>query len=294
MAFARQLRTTRTLLTAVTLLAATGLAALSACVSTSPEARLHAVLQRVEQAGWLPMPLLTPHFTLMAFVPPTTQPSAVLRVYIEGDGFAWVDPHTPSFDPTPSRALALSLAMQDPAPAVAYLGRPCQYVRGLGREGCDNNQWWTSHRFAPEVMRSTHAALDNLKQRYRATKLELVGYSGGGTVAAIVAAHRDDVQRLVTVAGNLDPVFWTQLKHFSPLVKPGNPADMSAQLAHLPQLHLVGQDDKVVPLAVSQRYVQRFEPAARPPVKVIPSFDHQCCWEQAWPSLLQEAFPSQP
>lgn len=270
------------------------LAALSACVSTSPDARLQSVLKRVEQAGWLPMPLVTPDFTLMAFVRPTVQPHPVLRVYIEGDGFAWVDPYTPSFDPTPSRALALALALQDPSPAVVYLGRPCQYVRGLAREGCDNNQWWTSHRFAPAVMQSTHAALDTLKQRYRASRLELVGYSGGGTVAAVVAAQRQDVQRLVTVAGNLDPVLWTRINHLSALQTPVNPADMAQQLSGVPQLHLVGQDDQVIPPAISQSYVQRFASGSRPAVKVITGFDHQCCWESTWSTLLKEAFPATP
>jgi len=271
---------------------ASGLAALPACVSTSPDARLAAVLVQVEQAGWLAMPLPTSQFTLMAFGRPAPHAHPVLRVYIEGDGFAWVDPYTPSFDPTPSKALALTLAQLDPALAVVYLGRPCQYVRGLARQGCDDNRWWTSHRFAPAVMQSTHAALDTLKQRYQASQLELVGYSGGGTVAAVVAAQRNDVRRLVTVAGNLDPATWTRINRLSPLVAVQNPADMAAQLAHLPQLHFVGRDDPVIPPAISQSYQQGFAEGSKPQVRMIEGFNHHCCWAQAWHSLLQEAFPA--
>ncbi len=187
--------------------------------------------------------------------------------------------------------MALSLAMQDPSPAVVYLGRPCQYVRGLAREGCGDNRWWTSHRFAPEVMRSTHAALDTLKHRFHASRLELVGYSGGGTVAAVVAAQRQDVQRLVTVAGNLDPAAWTRINRLSPMAALQNPADMASQLAHVSQWHVAGKADTVIPPAIGQSYQQRFVSTPVPTVKVLDGFDHQCCWVQAWPALLNEAFP---
>jgi hypothetical protein len=44
-------------------------------------------------------------------------------------------------------------------------------------------------------------------------------------VAALVAARRTDVDRLVTVAGNLDPTAWAVYQHIQPLTGSLNPAD---------------------------------------------------------------------
>src|SRR6056297_103827 len=73
-----------------------------------------------------------------------------LVVFLEGDGFAWIDRATPSRDPTPHRPVALALAAASQQPAVAYLARPCQWVDGADRRGCDA-RWWTTHRLAPDV-----------------------------------------------------------------------------------------------------------------------------------------------
>ena len=54
----------------------------------------------------------------------------VVHVYIEGDGVAYSTPTSPSPDPTSVTPTSLLLARQDNASAVAYLGRPCQYVSG--------------------------------------------------------------------------------------------------------------------------------------------------------------------
>jgi hypothetical protein len=66
------------------------------------------------------------------------------------------------------------------------------------------------------VISASNQAVDALKQRYGAQEIVLVGYSGGGAVAALVAARRTDVVRLVTVAGNLDHLAWTHLHSVPP------------------------------------------------------------------------------
>jgi len=262
---------------------------LSACALTSPDQRLQATTNLVAQAGWQTVPINSQPFALMAYANPALQYSAVLRVYIEGDGLAWIDPQTPSFDPTPLHATGLALAMRDPASHVVYLGRPCQYVRGAARQGC-STRWWTSHRFASEVMASTHTALDALKQRYHAQTIELVGYSGGATVAAVMAAQRQDVSRLVTVAGNLDPEFWIKLHGFSPLQDVQNPITMVKQLQDIPQVHFTGLKDTIITPAVTAHFLNRFPTSPeRKWIKLV-SFDHACCWENVWPSLLMQAF----
>ena len=48
-------------------------------------------------------------------------------------------------------------------------------------------------------------AIDFLIKKYQAGKIELVGYSGGGAVALLLAVRRHDIVSVRTVAGNLNP-----------------------------------------------------------------------------------------
>ncbi|MDR7093322.1 alpha/beta hydrolase [Hydrogenophaga laconesensis] len=235
------------------------------------------------------MLLSGPVFDLQAFVPARLQRASQLTVYIEGDGLAWVDRHTPSFAPTPIDPLALRLAVADAGARAVYLARPCQYTEGPAFKGC-HPRYWGSHRFAPEVTGAMGLALDQLKREYGASSLVLVGYSGGAAVAALLAERRRDVVALVTVAGTLDSELWTQQQHLSPLHGSLNPKDMASRLARLPQWHFTGQRDRVVPDTVLKSFLgastdQNPEAAPAPVVHVEPDFDHHCCWAKAWPAL---------
>ena len=55
-----------------------------------------------------------------------------------------------------------------------------------------------------KVVRVSKQAIDTLKQQFQSEEIVLVGYSGGGAIAALVAARRADVADLISVAGNLD------------------------------------------------------------------------------------------
>lgn len=265
-------------------------ALIAGCAGTVQERR-QAAAQVAAQAGWQGMEIEAGEFVLAAFAPPELARADTLTVYIEGDGAAWVDAGTPSFDPTPKDPVALRLAIGDPRRLAVYLARPCQYVQGPGRRHCAA-QYWTSRRFAPEVIDASGRAIDQLKARYGATNLELVGYSGGGAVAALLAGRRADVARLVTVAGNLDPQFWAADLGLSPLPGSLNPADAWRPLSAVPQRHYVGGQDRVMPERVARSYASRFPTGRRPEIVVVPGFDHRCCWERAWPALLEDRNPA--
>ena len=248
-----------------------------------------AAAQVAAQADWQRLELDAGEFVLAAFVPPGLElapASGVLTVYMEGDGAAWVDGDTPSFDPTPRDPLALRLALRDPRRQAVYLGRPCQYVEGERRRGC-STAYWTAQRFAPEVIAASDRAVGQLKARYGADALELIGYSGGGAVAALVAARRLDVARLVTVAGNLDTAAWTAVQRLSPLDGSLNPADAWRALAAVGQRHYVGAEDSIIPPRFAQSYGRRFPADRQPEIVVVPGFDHRCCWADAWPRLVE-------
>lgn len=259
----------------------------------SPSERATLADKLANAADWSPMVLRSTSFSLQAWVAGNARPSDVLTVYLEGDGLAWLDSATPSTDPTPLNPLALQLALKHSG-AVAYLARPCQYVASSDRQHCES-KYWTSHRFASEVIDATSQALDQLKRRWGANRLVLVGYSGGGGVAALVAAKRQDVVGLITVAGNLDHAAWTKLKHLSPLTGSLNPIDFVSSLQEISQWHYVGQLDLIMPMAVAQGYAARFLPKDRPNVVTMDRFDHRCCWVDAWTpndpySLVGRAF----
>lgn len=260
----------------------------TACAAVSPSQRREAAERIALEAGWQRAVLEAGTFSLVTFVPPALQEADTLTVYIEGDGMAWISRSQPSFDPTPRDPVALQLALRDQSGRAVYLARPCQYVADGDRHGCEQ-RYWTSHRFAPEVIEASNRAIDQLQQRYHARKLMLVGYSGGGAVAALVAAQRHAVVRLVTVAGNLDIATWAERKHITPLTGSLNPADAWRELAGIPQIHFVGDQDKVMAPAFAESYRAHFPAAQQPNIIVIPEFDHHCCWARDWPGLAGKA-----
>lgn len=259
---------------------------LAACATTPAMDRRQQAEGIAATAGWQAFDINADPFVLRAYAPATFPASETLTLYIEGDGQAWSSSDRPSRDPTPTKPLALQLAIRYPAQsAAAYLARPCQYVQAEARRGCDS-AYWTNKRFAPEVIAATRHVVDQLKQRSGAKHLVLVGYSGGGAVAALVAAQREDVVRLVTIAGNLDHVAWSAQHRVTPLKGSLNPVDAWPALQHIPQLHLVGANDPVMPESIARAYRAHFPESAPIQIHVIPGFDHHCCWVEQWPALL--------
>lgn len=257
---------------------------LAACVSLpSPAERRKLADTLAAEHGWRAAALPAGAFELLAYLPAQPPADAELAVYIEGDGFAWQTPSTPSPDPTPRNPLALRLALAQPAGNAAYLARPCQYVDAAAT-GC-NERYWTEQRFAPEAIDAADQALDALKTRFQAQRLTLVGYSGGGAVAALLAARRHDVARLITIAGNLDHRAWTRHHHLRTLDGSLNPADAAPLPASIRQVHLVGGKDKIIPAHIAQGFAAAYAAGHRPEVRLIADYDHACCWADDWPQL---------
>jgi pimeloyl-ACP methyl ester carboxylesterase len=138
------------------------------------------------------------------------------------------------------------------------------------------------------VVAATSGALDALRGHFAAKELVLVGYSGGGAVAALAAAQRQDVARLITLAGNLDHPLWTREHRLTPLSGSLNPADLAPALAGIPQWHFSGGRDRVIPPAIAASFAARSPANPRLHLKLEPEFDHHCCWTTAWPRLWQE------
>lgn len=254
-----------------------------------PSNRRTLVEELLTAADWQELRLETSPISLVAFVPRMPPVSNTLTVYIEGDGLAWISRDQPSRDPTPIDPLALRLALAQPKGAAAYLARPCQYLTSNSLANCAP-KWWRAERFSEAVVVATLQALDRLKERSDSKHLVLVGYSGGGALAALAAARRSDVIKIVTVAGNLDHAAWSRFHDVSPLSGSLNPADETLLLANMEQIHLAGGMDKVVPPKLVEGYVARYRNKRRPHLNIFPGFDHSCCWVKDWPLLWSNEF----
>lgn len=255
-----------------------------------PAARRRAALDLAAKNGLVRLPESRAALPVLALG--RDGPGPDLVVYIEGDGRAFRDRSTPSADPTPGSPVALRLALLDPAPKVVYLGRPCQYAAPLPT-AC-RQALWTGARFGPEAVAAMTAALDAAKTATGAERLHLVGYSGGGAMAVLLAAGRSDVADLVTVAGNLDTEAFAAWHDVTPLAASTNPMTVAPAVAGLPQVHVSGAKDTICPPFLADRFLARL---GRPPTAshlTVPGADHHQGFEAVWPRLLDAIRRSPP
>jgi len=217
---------------------------------------------------------------LVAYRNASDQPSGRLHVYLEGDGTPWLTRSRVSPDPTPRNPVALELMALDPAPSI-YLARPC-YNGTADTAGC-HPWYWTTGRYSQPVLASLATALRRVIDAEAVTELVLIGYSGGGVLAWLLAQRIPETRALVTVAANLDINAWTDLHGFSPLWDSLNPAEGPPLSSSVKQWHLVGERDQEVPPSIIASLRELVGPDAR--VLVMAS-DHRCCWAEFWPEVL--------
>jgi pimeloyl-ACP methyl ester carboxylesterase len=255
-------------------------AALVSC--TSPMERAD---RDARAAGLEPQLIEGKGFRHRAYVPRQLS-GDVLIVFIEGDGLPWTRGGTEiAADPTPQWPLALELAAATPG-TVLYLGRPCYF--GLQNDPGCKPDLWTFARYSNAVVDSMATAAGQTARSLGATKVVLVGYSGGGTMAVLMATRIPQAVAVVTVAANLDIDAWTERHAYLPLKDSLNPALEAPLPRGIGQWHLVGGRDTDVPPDSVARYLER-APAAH--VQRFEDFDHRCCWRDAWPSIWRELEP---
>jgi hypothetical protein len=245
---------------------------------TAPELRLD---QEAERLNFKRLIVQGSPFTHIAYLHKAQSLSDELHVYLDGDGTPWLNHGYISNNPTPRSPMLLRMMAQDTVASV-YLGRPCYH--GLNFHLHCNSKLWTNERYSLKVITSISIALKQLLTLQPTRKLVLIGYSGGGALAMLMAEHINELSSVVTIAGNLDIEAWTRLHHYSPLTGSINPAQRPPLNMKIYQLHLAGKKDQNVPLQIIQPTVKR-QYAAK--IMVMPEFDHHCCWQEAWPKLLK-------
>lgn len=220
------------------------------------------------------------HFNHVIYTHGDWATASALHIYLEGDGLPWISRDRIAADPTARYPLALHLMAQDPHPAL-YIGRPC-YDGFAQARGC--TPWlWTHGRYSSEVVASLVSAIKRVLPHNPERRLTLIGYSGGGVLAVLIARELAGVKTVITLAANLDLDAWTDQHGYSRLVGSINPATLTPLHSAIRQIHLFGKRDvNVTPLLVRRFLAQNPQAMHR----LIAGFDHRCCWVEHWPTLL--------
>jgi hypothetical protein len=209
-----------------------------------------------------------------------TGQDGALHVYLSGDGSPWLSRKRISDDPTPRRPIALRLMTLDTASSL-YVGRPCYH--GLAQHPPCHPGLWTTARYGEPILASMAAVVNHRLARTSKTRVILIGFSGGGTLAMLLGERIPATSAIVTIAANLDVRAWSALHGFSPLSHSLDPATRPPLPAHIRQIHLAGSADRSVPPAIVTAAISR-QPAAT--LRVFDGFDHSCCWQSIWPQAL--------
>ncbi|MFA5068561.1 MAG: alpha/beta hydrolase [Candidatus Omnitrophota bacterium] len=240
------------------------------------------------EAGFKRQRLQTSFFQLTAYTRFDGM-SGLLRVYIEGDGFAFSSRRSVSSNPTPSQPLVLRLAAVDAHKNTAYLARPCQYISEKEEKRYDS-KYWSHARFSREVIDSMNEAVDILKRQSGSSHILLIGHSGGAAVAVLIAARRDDISGLITIAGNLDHKAVNYHHKVSQLESSLNPIDYGRKIAGIPQRHFAGSEDKIVPVGIIEGFARASGDNNCDTVTIVDGCGHNDGWVEKWQQLLSEAF----
>jgi len=211
---------------------------------------------------------------------PASAENAILHVYLEGDGRPWRHPDVVAQDPTARSPQMLKLMSKDLQPSL-YLGRPCYH--GYYSEPLCHPDLWTLERYSETVVASMTEVLEKIIAGEKIKKVVFYGYSGGGTLAVLLASRISETLAVVTIAGNLDIDAWAARHHYSPLTGSLNPAKGTVLNADIYQLHLVGGEDENIEEGDVAAFVSGQTNAQ---LLVIAEYDHSCCWGQLWPQVL--------
>jgi pimeloyl-ACP methyl ester carboxylesterase len=174
-----------------------------------------------------------------------------------------------------------TLMALDPVTAV-YVGRPC-YHNTEAISPC-SARLWTADRYSAEVLGSLSTVVRQFMTQEGYERVAWFGYSGGGTIAVLLAERFPETRALVTIAANLNTAAWAAYAGHEDLSGSLNPASAPPLSPQIQQRHYAGGKDRIVPPTLTAPVASRLGA----PLHVIDNYDHVCCWEQIWPRILDE------
>ena len=193
-----------------------------------------------------------------------TDKNKPIRIYIEGDGYAFNSHGYPTNNPTPKNTFLRKIAFDDPNENVVYLARPCQYVKD---NHCSQKDW-TTGRFSQDIVNSTTHAIKEISNHHSIT---LIGYSGGAMLSGLIIEQNSqlNIEKWITIAGLLNHEKWTELLKLQPLKNSLN----LKKIPNIKQTHLVGEKDRVVPYKITKEIVKEKD------LIIVPNATHNSGYE---------------
>ena len=196
-------------------------------------------------SGFIDKKIETEYLTFSIWEKEGIEKGKPLRIYLEGDG-----------NPNPSHRIALYYAEQDTTKNVIYVARPCQWIND---KICQlKPEIYKEQRFHPEIIREIEEVVLHLKNKYKASEIELIGYDGGATIALNLATQMN-IKRVITIAGILDTNAYVRQNGVPEMPDAQNPADKLSLLAEVPQIHYVGGNDEITPRRAAERFISKMK-----------------------------------
>ncbi len=236
----------------------------------------------VQEFGYATKLIQGLNFAHTVFENQKTKEESLLHIYLGGDGTPWFEGRYITDDPTPLNPVMLRLMELDKKPAI-YVSRPCYYQLKMP-SNC-KKLLWTNERYSKVVIESMALVINKYIKQKKVSKVKLFGFSGGGTIAMLLAPHVSNVDTVVTLAGNLDIESWTIYHGYLPLSGSLNPAKQNPLPIGIKQIHFAAKSDKNIPSFIIESVVSKQKNAE---FILLPKADHNCCWAKLWPSLLDK------
>lgn len=218
-----------------------------------------------------------------------------LIVMIESDGASWRSAgyQAPS-DPTPKEPVSLQMALVTPnIDHVLYLARPCQFIGSTNTffDACKDKRWWTSWRFAPQVVDAYKNVILEYLSKQNNHRLVLVGFSGGGSLAAQIAVQLKQTNVfanicLITIASPLDLNAWAKHHRLSLFNDLPDVELLKQTFLNLPAGFAFSDVDRKVPIQSAGELLN--EPALTRKVHRYSNLYHKADWVEFWPNLLMK------
>ncbi len=237
--------------------------------------------QQAQSYGFSHQQLMSNAFLLTVFKNKPICNNNKLHIYIGGDGNPWLHHQHIAIDPTPNHLLVLDLMDVDKTPSL-YLGRPCYH--GENKSDHCHPLYWTHWRYSATVVDTMVTAIQQILVPFPGCSVSLIGYSGGGTLAMLIAAKLSEINRVITVSGNLDVNAWTRHHQYSHLDGSLDPAREPALPSKIVQIHLIGENDQNIPAEI---VIPALGLQPDPVILRLTNADHACCWASVWADVLQ-------
>lgn len=208
-----------------------------------------------------------------------------LHIYIENDGAAYLSPNQIAANPSLRANLLVLRLMQLDTQLSLYLTRPCYGLAVNAMPATCDARYWTRARYSQEVVNALSHAIDQAKQKLQQSSapVVLIGHSGGGSLAMLIAQSRKDVKTVVTLAGNLDTDTWVKLHGYGPLDQSLNPFAQALLGSDVQRWHFAGANDRNIPPSLINASCEK-DPQAQ--CIIVPGVNHTEGWLEHWPALL--------